>query len=103
MASKLACIKTIDVFFSFVLQYLLLNINVDWISVIGACLIITGTFFVLIFKIMENRYLIFKQKKNKELVNVEYEHESTNDEQSANKIKNGSLLNMILKIIFSKF
>ena len=53
-ASKIAIVKTIDVFFSFLFQYLLLNIKIDLMGILGAVLILSGTFSVIFFKIIEN-------------------------------------------------
>lgn len=82
-ATKIAITKTIDVFFSFVLQFFLLNILIDAMSIVGAVFILAGTFFVLIFKILENRYDNFKKKQ-----------------QIENK---NQMRNFILKLIFVKF
>lgn len=46
--TKIAIIKTIDVFFTFLLQYIFLKINFDIFSVVGAIFII-GTIIVLMF------------------------------------------------------
>jgi drug/metabolite transporter (DMT)-like permease len=52
-ASKISIVKTIDVFFSFLFQFLFLNIKVDLLGIIGAISIISGTILVILFKIIE--------------------------------------------------
>jgi drug/metabolite transporter (DMT)-like permease len=52
-ASKIAIVKTIDVFFSFFLQFLLLGIKIDLLGIVGAGLILSGTFCVILFKLIE--------------------------------------------------
>ncbi len=54
-ASKLAIVKTIDVFYAFILQYLFLNIEANLLSIIGALTLVSGAFSVLIFKIIDNK------------------------------------------------
>jgi drug/metabolite transporter (DMT)-like permease len=49
-ATDVAIVRTCDVFFSFILQFLILNINFDLISIIGAAFIIIGTLAILVFK-----------------------------------------------------
>jgi drug/metabolite transporter (DMT)-like permease len=60
-ASKIAILKTLDVFFTFLFQYLILNISIDMFSFIGSCSILFGTFIILSFKLIDNR-MIQKQK-----------------------------------------
>ena len=69
-ATKIAITKTIDVFFSFILQYILLNIDIDLLGLLGACSILTGTFFVLIFKLLENKYQEYLKHKKSEVAAV---------------------------------
>ena len=61
--TKVAIARTSDVFFSFVLQLLILNISVDALSVIGSFAILFGTILVLGFKLVENK---FRKGKNPE-------------------------------------
>lgn len=53
-ASRIAIVKTIDVFFSFLLQYFILGIQYDLLGIIGASLILAGTFLIILFKLIEN-------------------------------------------------
>jgi drug/metabolite transporter (DMT)-like permease len=90
-ATKIAITKTIDVFFSFVLQFFLLDIAVDALSIVGAIAILVGTFFVLLFRLVENK---FDDKKKKEL--------ESNENGAADKPKK-SFSNTLLGFIFFKF
>lgn len=54
-ASKIAVIKTVDLIFTFAFQYILMGISKDFISVIGAFLILFGTFIILIFKYFKKK------------------------------------------------
>jgi drug/metabolite transporter (DMT)-like permease len=54
-ASKVAIVRTIDVFFSFIIQYFMLNIVMDVFSIIGSVLIVSGTFLVLSMKLLDNK------------------------------------------------
>ena len=51
-ATKVSIVRTIDVLFSFIFQFIILNITPDWISVIGAVCILFSTFIVLFHKII---------------------------------------------------
>jgi drug/metabolite transporter (DMT)-like permease len=53
--TKVSIAKTSDVFFSYILQLFILNISVDFLSIIGSISILFGTFIVLSFKILENK------------------------------------------------
>jgi drug/metabolite transporter (DMT)-like permease len=55
-ASKVALIKTSELFFTFVFQYLILNITSGLFNMIGAMLIISSTLLILIFKFMDQRH-----------------------------------------------
>lgn len=64
-ATKVAIVKSSDVLFSFILQYLILDVDADVLSVIGAVSILTGTLLLALFKIVEknvevNKSCIFK-------------------------------------------
>ena len=97
-ATKIAIVKTIDVFFSFTLQYLLLNIKVDLFSLIGAVSIISGTFVILLFKLFELKYEMYKKsQKAKELKTP------GGDCVEIKKENKKSFKNSILRVIFVKF
>jgi drug/metabolite transporter (DMT)-like permease len=53
--TKISIAKTSDVFFSYLLQLIILNISVDFLSIIGSVSILVGTFIVLSFKILEDK------------------------------------------------
>ena len=62
--TKVAILKAIDVFISFILQLIILNVQVDVLSVVGSLTILLGTFLVLAFKMIEARYEKKKGKKS---------------------------------------
>jgi drug/metabolite transporter (DMT)-like permease len=49
-ATKVAIFRTIDVFFSFLFQFLMLNIGSNFISLVGALFIILATVIILLFQ-----------------------------------------------------
>ena len=55
-ANRFAIIKTTDVFFSFLLQFIILGIQVDYLGVIGALFILTATFGIALVKILNAKY-----------------------------------------------
>jgi drug/metabolite transporter (DMT)-like permease len=61
-ATKVAIVRTTDVVFSFVFQFLILKIKTDYISILGALSILFGTFIILFYKIIEKK---FKRKSSK--------------------------------------
>lgn len=108
-ATKIAITKTIDVFFSFILQYILLNIDIDLLGLLGACSILTGTFFVLIFKLLETKYQEYLKHKKSEVKRsgaaVPVASPVSNGESSAKIELEKSKLSkraVLLKIIFFK-
>lgn len=62
-ATKIAIIKTIDVFFACLLQYFLLGVLVDALAVVGSCSILLATITIMVFKILERKYSIRKQNR----------------------------------------
>ena len=64
-ASKVAILRTLDVFLTFLFQYLFLNISVDIFSLIGSSSILLGTLLILSFKLIENRMKEVEKKKEK--------------------------------------
>ena len=55
-ASKISIIKATEIFFIFVMQYTFLNIKTDLLNTIGAILILSSTFIIIIYKILDQRY-----------------------------------------------
>jgi drug/metabolite transporter (DMT)-like permease len=53
--SKIAIIKSTDIAFSFIFQYLFLNIQADLFGVFGAISILTGIFLIFILKLFKNK------------------------------------------------
>ena len=65
-ASRVSVIRCTDLFFTFLLQYLLLNLTANVYSTTGAVLIFSATFLTLIHKIIDQKYnALRKGKKNK--------------------------------------
>ena len=54
-ATKVAIIRTIDVLFSFLMQFLILGINADYISALGALAILLGTIIILFYKFIKKK------------------------------------------------
>lgn len=54
-ATKIAMVKTFGVLFSFILQYIFLDIKVDFLGVIGAVIIVSAILFVLSLKIFDSK------------------------------------------------
>lgn len=54
-ASKVAMLRTFSVFFSFVLQYLFLDVSVDILGILGALFIVCGIFIILFLKIFDEQ------------------------------------------------
>lgn len=67
-ATRIAVTKTVDVFFSAVLQYFILNIYMDSLNMMGALSILLGTSFVLLYKILESKY--YEETFKEEVVEV---------------------------------
>lgn len=54
--AKVSIIRINDLFITFVLQTLLLNIYSNFFSILGSLLIFTSTFLVIFYKILYNKY-----------------------------------------------
>lgn len=52
-ATKISMVKTFGVLFSFILQYIFLDITVDFLGIIGAVIIVSAILFVLSLKIFD--------------------------------------------------
>lgn len=114
--TKIAITKTTDVFIAFVLQFLLLDIRPDSMSIVGAFFIILATFFILAFKILSVKYERWVEEQHTSVVTtitdeqqqqqVKVDTSSTLNEQSVktdlkNKIlKKKSIKNFLLKVLF---
>ncbi len=64
-ATKVAILKTCDVFIACVLQYFFLGILIDYLAIIGSISIVLSTLTIIGFKIMSSRYEDFKLQKSK--------------------------------------
>ena len=68
-ASKISIIKTSDLFFVFLMQYLFLGIKSDCLNVIGALLIIFSSFLIMIYRLIDennSRKLFYKNASLKQ-------------------------------------
>jgi drug/metabolite transporter (DMT)-like permease len=126
-ATKIAITRTTDVLFTTILQYFILNIVIDLLSAVGAFNIMMGSFFILVFKLFEDKYERFNLKQTAKYANTSSETGKdqedrtlilkvnlTTDSDASNKviIKNendqqnkrpSSLKMYILKFIFLKY
>ena len=53
--SKISIIKSVDIVFSFLFQYLFLNIKSDFFGIFGAFCILLGIFFIFISKLLKEK------------------------------------------------
>ena len=67
-ASKIAIIRSTDFFFTFLFQYLWLNIETNIYNGLGCVFIITGSILILVYKILEKKYS--QQIENNPLLRV---------------------------------
>ena len=63
-ATKVSIVRTVDVVFSFLFQFIILNISADWISIIGALLILMSTLVILLYKIYMQKRQNKKQSQD---------------------------------------
>jgi drug/metabolite transporter (DMT)-like permease len=95
-ASKIAIIKTTDLIFTFIFQSYLVNIEKDYLSSIGAYLILGGAFLVFVFKFIEKKFnhnkAEIKSTKDKHLLNENNEAVVANstDENLDERFKNNN-------------
>ena len=54
-ASKIAIIRSADFFFTYLFQYLWLDVTQNFYNGLGCCLIVLGTLIILIFKILDKQ------------------------------------------------
>lgn len=57
-ATKVAIAKTSDLLISFILQHIMLSVQIDVFSIFGSLAIFLGTIIVLLHKMIETRYLV---------------------------------------------
>lgn len=77
-------VKMIGVLFSFILQYLFLDIEVDVLGVLGAIFVVSGVLFVMMMK-------LYEKSINQSIKN--------DDKQTAESKKQ----NILMRILFFKF
>jgi len=91
--TKLAVLKTTDVFFACLLQYFLLGIVIDYLAVIGSCSVLAATLTILSFRYFQDRYEDHKANRM-----AEDDAEKLKDSMKEN---NGSAMNSCcLEFIF---
>jgi drug/metabolite transporter (DMT)-like permease len=96
--TKVSIAKTSDVLFTAVLQYYIINQTLGILNIAGALSILIGTSFVLVFRILEEKYenyiLSAIQKNNKSHVVDTLESDKNENENL--------LVRRLLKIVFVK-
>jgi drug/metabolite transporter (DMT)-like permease len=90
-ASKMTLFKSADLFFVFILQYIIVNIKTNMYSQIGAFLIFVGILTIMIFKIFDKR-----NDKKKRII---HQQNALNFNKKPIVLKQ----NFLTKIIFFKF
>jgi drug/metabolite transporter (DMT)-like permease len=95
--SKVTLVKSSDVFISFVLQYVFLNIVSGYLNTLGACLIFISVLMVLIHKMFDQKF----KSKNK----FNLESQSNNFKERAEFLDKAEINKpgLLQKIIFYKF
>jgi drug/metabolite transporter (DMT)-like permease len=63
-ASKIAIVKSMDLFFTFALQYIVLSTPIDAYSILGSISILSGAVLVLVFKIVSENIIEKKSEKS---------------------------------------
>ena len=87
-AFKISLVKTADLFIVLIMQYFLLDININYLNLIGISLIVSSTLFILAYKHFDDLYW------------------ARNEDQIDNKLKGNyqdSKENLLKKILFYKF
>jgi drug/metabolite transporter (DMT)-like permease len=99
-ATKIAITKTVDVFFSFILQFILLGIEADYLSVLGAISILTATFSVLMYRMIEAKY-----STNDEIDTAINDDDDTKvpEKELETKPKENTIKRCFFKFLFMKF
>ena len=62
-ASKVSILTSTDLIFTFILQYIFLNIHSSLHNILGAFLILTGVLSIMAFKILDKKHSKHKKKK----------------------------------------
>lgn len=96
-ASKVSILKSTDLLFIFLFQYLLLGIHSNFNSILGAVLIFCGALFVMIYKIIDKRHTkkMDLLSKNDGLLTEQNEYSPP--------MKNTSLAKLFSRIFYYKF
>ena len=100
-AAKVSIIKTSDLFFVFIFQYIILNIKSNVLKVLGGVLIFLSGVSVLAFKVMDERYQESLNKNNKNIIN---KHVLSRGRPITIKNRNSSInSDRCTKLLFYKF
>ena len=100
-AAKVSIIKTSDLFFVFIFQYIILNIKSNVLKVLGGVLIFLSGVSVLAFKVMDERYQESLNKNNKNSIN---KHVLSRGRPITIKNRNSSInSDRCTKLLFYKF
>jgi hypothetical protein len=91
-ASKMTLFKSSDLFFVFILQYIILGIKTNIYSQIGAALIFLGILTIMIFK-------IFDKRNDKKKLSIEYKNSLNSKKHDEPRLKQ----NIFSRIVFFKF
>ncbi|CAF0946006.1 unnamed protein product [Brachionus calyciflorus] len=99
--TKVSLVRSTDLLFSFILQYLLLDIHSNLYSVTGALLILTSVTMVMIYKIMDQKYV----KKHKDYLESKKLKLNKSDQNAEENSPDENIVkpSLFKKILFYKF
>ncbi len=101
-AAKISIYRTLDLFFTFLMQYFFLNIHPNMYSIIGSVLICAGNILILGFKMIDDKLVSNEmQKKTAETEQLVINGKEIKTELSVQPKTN--FLDSLKKIIFLKF
>lgn len=94
--TKVSLVRSTDVLFTFLFQYIVLNIHSNLFSVLGAMLILVSVVMIMIYKIMDQRYI----KKHRDYIELKKLKAKGHKIETHDKIVRP---NIVKKILFFKF
>ncbi|CAF0810789.1 unnamed protein product [Brachionus calyciflorus] len=98
--TKVSLVKSSDLFFSFILQYFLLDIHSNLYSVSGALLILASVTMVMIYKIIDQKFT----EKHKEYFAIKQFNYSNKNNQGQRALSENIVKpSLFKKILFHKF
>jgi hypothetical protein len=83
-ASKSTVVRSSNIVFVFLLQYLFLQIASDFWSIIGAVAIIFGVLFIIVFKVLDEKFSI-EAANDKNEKNKSNDHDNDDDDNGSLK------------------